>query len=1122
MGTGQDVLKSLGMLFGIGTAAGSTEGQLLERFLARRDEAAFEALVSRHGPMVLGVCRRLLRDPRDVEDAFQATFLILVRKAATLRDRELLGNWLYGVAHRVAVRARVNASRRRARERPGAEEAAMEPMNDRDQQELFSVLDEEIVRLPEKYRSAVVLCYIEGRTHEEAAFRLGCPVGTVKSRLYGARERLRIRLTRRGLAPSVLFLGATLLHRRPVCEAVPAPLVGETVRVAAGLSMTGKLATGVVSASVAKLTEEVLKLMFLNKLRTVAWLVPALALALAGTVAGGLLATGGGEGAIRPASTPNGELAAADQAQPPEAAGRILDVRVVAAQTSAVVSGAHVVLDGRGSNRGVTDAKGHCPVSLPTDNPILGGRWISVWKDGFSPVRVDFSARDLNDKTFTTYTVELEPAGPMGGIVRDEQGRPIAGAKVDLSLASRGPIRFRGKGREMFILGGFEPLTTDALGRWQCHLLPDVLTDDDRVEIRLSHPDFVSDVTAPSRPRASLKSLRDGTSVLVMTKGFPATGTVSGPDGRPVEGATVSLSWIKELRPPGPERYTTKADPKGRFQFDHARPGEQALTVEASGLAPELARIEVTAGVNPFAVRLKPGRTIQGRVVDESGKPVVGVVVHADSWRGYSTLDWSAETDADGRFRWDHAPDDAVSLRFWRASSGSRVQLEVGPDSGEVAVTIKNALRVRGTVVDAESGRPIDDFRLIPGLIGLPGGGFSGRNQKLPRWQLDAARTGRAGRYEFVFAGLAPKLPRSLRVEAEGYLPAESRAYQNDEGDQTFDVRLRRSANVAGVIRLPDGSPLAGAQVLLSTPSDFVRLEDGRFSDERFQGPRMETRADGRFSFPPQAGPFTLVVVSDRGVAMVDDQSLPGSRDVTVQPWGRVEGTVRIGTRPGADQAVVAISQRGPSTRGPEFRFISHGVAANDGRFVIDRVVPGPVQVGRSDPLFTHLVSAEATAGRMASVTIGGTGRPVIGRIVPPAEMVATLDLTRARGRLELVLPPPYPAEFATWDAQRKQAWWAEFRATDAGRDYFRRDNRYGVAVAASGTFRAEDVPAGTYQLVITIEQLLDGPAGNVGPRLTGQARRQVVLPEVPGGRTDQPFDVGAVELVLKQIDRSR
>ena len=205
------ILGHVRQLFGAGTLVGMAEGQLLERFSSRRDEAAFELIVARHGPMVLGVCRRVLSDPHDVEDAFQATFLVLVRKAHSLRRRDLLGNWLYGVAHRVAVRARANAARRRTRERSGAEAAAGKPPRDGDWRDLRPVLDEEIARLPEKYRAPVVLCFLEGQTHEEAARQLRWPLGTVKSRLARARARLQGRLTRRGLAPSAGLLGARVL-----------------------------------------------------------------------------------------------------------------------------------------------------------------------------------------------------------------------------------------------------------------------------------------------------------------------------------------------------------------------------------------------------------------------------------------------------------------------------------------------------------------------------------------------------------------------------------------------------------------------------------------------------------------------------------------------------------------------------------------------------------------------------------------------------------------------------------------------------------------------------------------------------------------------------------------------
>ena len=208
----------LATLFGAGTCAGMTDGELLERFRTSRDEGgerAFESLVTRHGPMVLGICRNILDDPSDVHDAFQAVFLVLARRAGAIRKSESVGSWLYGVTVRVAARARATAIRRRVRERRvlaaaaavavagGSPEAS--PAASIEHDDGAAIVHEEVVRLPERYRTPIVLCYFEGLTHDEAAARLSWPVGTVRSRLARARDRLRGRLTRRGVAaPSTI------------------------------------------------------------------------------------------------------------------------------------------------------------------------------------------------------------------------------------------------------------------------------------------------------------------------------------------------------------------------------------------------------------------------------------------------------------------------------------------------------------------------------------------------------------------------------------------------------------------------------------------------------------------------------------------------------------------------------------------------------------------------------------------------------------------------------------------------------------------------------------------------------------------------------------------------------
>jgi RNA polymerase sigma factor (sigma-70 family) len=208
-----------------------SDGQLLKRFVAERDEEAFALLVRRHGPMVLEVCRGVLRDGHDAEDAFQATFLVLVRKAGAIGKPQSVGSFLYGVAYRVALKARAGAARRRERERQVPLAPVGEPMQELISRDLRPVLHEEVNRLPERYRAPFVLCYLEGRTNEEAARLLGWPKGTVLSSLSRARERLRGQLTRRGLAITGSLL-AGMLASNVASAAIPPALAETTARMA--------------------------------------------------------------------------------------------------------------------------------------------------------------------------------------------------------------------------------------------------------------------------------------------------------------------------------------------------------------------------------------------------------------------------------------------------------------------------------------------------------------------------------------------------------------------------------------------------------------------------------------------------------------------------------------------------------------------------------------------------------------------------------------------------------------------------------------------------------------------------------------------------------------------------
>jgi RNA polymerase sigma factor (sigma-70 family) len=282
---------------------GMTDGQLLESFLTGREEAAFEVLVRRHGPMVLGVCRRVLHNVHDAEDAFQATFLVLVRKAASLLPREHVGNWLYGVAYHTALKARAAGVRRRTKEAQVRHMSRREPLTEDTCQDWQPLLDQELSRLPDKYREAIVLCDLEGKTRREAARQLGIPEGTLSGRLTTAHRKLARRLAGHGFTLTVGAVAA-VLSQNATSAGVPLPLVASPSK-AAALLAAGKTAAGVISVKVAALTEGVMKAMLLTKLKMTAAFLVVIGLVAAGS---GTLVQGGLSGSpVAPLTTAAGQ-----------------------------------------------------------------------------------------------------------------------------------------------------------------------------------------------------------------------------------------------------------------------------------------------------------------------------------------------------------------------------------------------------------------------------------------------------------------------------------------------------------------------------------------------------------------------------------------------------------------------------------------------------------------------------------------------------------------------------------------------------------------------------------------------------------------------------------------------
>ena len=369
-----DVRTHLQTLFDHGVMGSLTDGQLLERFLKAEDvlaEAAFAALVQRHGPMVSRVCRSALGDVHDAEDASQAVFLVLARRAGSVRRYESAASWLYGVARRIAARARRDAARRRKHERRRAE-MAMQSVEETSSGVTWEELYQEIDKLPEVYRAAVVLCHLEGLSHEQSASRLGCPLRTLQSRLLRARARLRERLTRPGVSlPAVV---------PPLVKPVSPPnaWIDATSRAARAFA-TGRACTAAslgASPTAVALAESALRTaMIVPMLTAAAVLCTACLAVLIAASARGRPAAGSPPAPLNSSTPP----AAAQQENDPE--NRTLEIRVVDRQSRAPIEGVEVRVEidsgaraGLGGEpelltRLVTDKEGGCRVEFPRELP---------------------------------------------------------------------------------------------------------------------------------------------------------------------------------------------------------------------------------------------------------------------------------------------------------------------------------------------------------------------------------------------------------------------------------------------------------------------------------------------------------------------------------------------------------------------------------------------------------------------------------------------------------------------------------------------------------------------------------------------------------------------------------
>jgi RNA polymerase sigma factor (sigma-70 family) len=881
------------------------DAELLARFTAGHDQGAFAGLVERHGPMVLGVCRSVLHHWHDAEDAFQATFLVLARKAGSICKGESIASWLYGVAYRVALKARAGAVRRQAREQRAAAMSPADPLLDMTVREVRQVLHEELHQLPEKYRAPLVLCYLEGHTQEEAARQLGWSTGATRGRLDRGRDHLRKRLARRGLSLSAV-LGASSLPSSPVAA------LSASVVQAAPLAALGGEAAGV-SPTASALADGVVHALFVGKVKTAGAVLLAVALLTAG--AGWLLRN------ARAAHDPEGPAAAAPPVREKVKeegaatfAGRVLD------PDGRPIPGARVYLTRQDTDPkapAVTGATGRFRFTLPrAGKEEKGVPAVFATADGFGPAWEIAQARP-----WWPWRREIDRAGtvtlrlprddvPVRGRILNLEGKPIAGVTVSVTAIKAPP-------------GG-------SLTPW----LEAVKSRPEADGISLDYqylPIFSAEGMTRLFPKA-----RTGADGRFTVRGVGRERAVT----LVIEGPTIETKEINVL----------------------TRPGLPTLTIPGYRGDPGVG--DLTYYPARFDHAAAPCRVVQGVVRDRAtGKPVAGATVRTASGVGNPSRSIQAITDRAGRYRLTGLPggrarrglDTLLALPpEGQAYLGVRKRLAGGSttEPARLDFELARGVWIEGRVTDRVTGEGVEAQLRYYVVLG------DGPEEELRQLHLpDHLYTDRQGRFRLV--GVPGR--GLLGARAWGAKMGRFRPVSTDRRGPGLSLRtLPGSVTPVNYDVLAEVKPPKGADRVRCE----LKLDPGRTQRVRVLGPDGKPLAGARvagqfarasFHEPLAGAEFTVYALAAGESRTLLFQHESKKLAGLLQLKGSERGPVEIRLQPGAAVSGRLVDGRGRPLRrvdvtvyhrqGEKNVLHSHHpgsvVTDAEGRFRVGGMVPG-------------------------------------------------------------------------------------------------------------------------------------------------------------------------------------
>ena len=771
------IVSALQTLFESGTLSGLTDGQLVEQF--RRGgragaEAAFTLLVQRHGPMVLKVCQGVLGDWHEAEDAFQATFLVLARRAGAIRREDAVASWLYGVARRLSLRSRRRAVQQRERERKRL--AAMESVDPATSPptELLPELYEELDRLPEPFRTAVVLCDLEGNSYDRAAELLHCPVGTIQSRLARGRQRLRGRLERRGLGPAITLVVPGPLTS-PIELRVPQTLAHKVVQAAASVA-GGESVGELAPAAVTRLVGSELRQHLMARILTVAGTL--------GMVAMGVVGLAMSTGAQR---EKNRESRRASANPAPKVNAGPAHVRVVDTQGKAVpgipVEVTEFAADGLPWTL-MTDDAGYIVVSreeIKHDLALIARRgkeslaWAQIREDDARMPTETIADPIL--MTFRPLTHRVE------GAVVDQQGKPIAGAEVVAVRLRRGAVNSP-ENLAMFLfrsqqVPALPRAVTDQDGRYVI-----VLPEGADAFLDVQHPRYIGPQVMAERGDKTLE-----TSVM-KPAGTIAGRVVDAVTGQPLPRVLLGSQLIEHRQRGFGGWGSSQADNDGRFAITGLVPGVYNLLFESAPGRPTVVARAVEGvrdrGGQSTAALMKviEGRPLRGIVIDQTtGQTLAGMQVgcYGPARPRSGAACQSQKTDSKGAFTFYVPPgENFVYLQDGILSSG-----RLG----------------RHTIDVPEHG----DVDLVK-LISVPAS-YNSSNMYIRKIEVPAPGTAVKPKHDVEKSDIGPPRPATGKAANEN---------MKDVAQEPNPAPQLRT--VTGHVRDPQGQPIAGVQVTMNQP----------------------------------------------------------------------------------------------------------------------------------------------------------------------------------------------------------------------------------------------------------------------------------------------------------------